>query len=136
MLLSLHLTQNYVINGREKTMRLIDAEKFEVFNATCPITKGIRSGKTAAYFYGEGCRKVLEAIDAAPTIDPESLRPTAHWIKCDLIKVEHGECTRYKDAGIECSTCNHVYDKFALWDRTFCPGCGSRMIECEDGEHR
>lgn len=44
-------------------MRLIDAEKFEVFNATCPITKGIRSGKTAAYFYGEGCRKVLEAID-------------------------------------------------------------------------
>lgn len=51
-------------------MRLIDAEKFEVFDATCQITKGIRSGKTAAYFYGEGCRKVLEAIDAAPTIDP------------------------------------------------------------------
>lgn len=75
-------------------------------------------------------------IDIMPTIDPESLRPTAHWIKCDLIKVEHGECTRYKDAGIECSTCNHVYDKFALWDGTFCPGCGSRMIECEDGEHR
>lgn len=61
-------------------MRLIDAEKFEVFDATCQITKGIRSGKTAAYFYSEGCRKVLEAIDAAPTIDPESLRPTAHWI--------------------------------------------------------
>lgn len=60
-------------------MRLIDAEKFEVFDATCQITKGIRSGKTAAYFYGEGCRKVLEAIDAAPTIDPESLRPTAKW---------------------------------------------------------
>lgn len=52
-------------------MRLIDAEKFEVFDATCQITKGIRSGKTAAYFYGEGCRKVLEAIDAAPTIDPK-----------------------------------------------------------------
>lgn len=34
-------------------MRLIDAEKFEVFDATCQITKGIRSGKTAAYFYGE-----------------------------------------------------------------------------------
>lgn len=62
-------------------MRLIDAEKFEVFDATCQITKGIRSGKTAAYFYGEGCRKVLEAIDAAPTIDPESLRPTAHIMR-------------------------------------------------------
>lgn len=64
-------------------MRLIDAEKFEAFDATCQITKGIRSGKTAAYFYGDGCRKVLEAIDAAPTIDPESLRPTAKWINED-----------------------------------------------------
>lgn len=67
---------------------------------------------------------------------PDAVRPTAHWIKCDLVEVEHGECTRYKDAGIKCSKCNHVYDKFALWDGTFCPGCGSRMIECEDGEHR
>ena len=57
-------------------MRLIDAEKFEVFDATCQITKGIRSGKTAAYFYGEGCRKVLEAIDAAPTIDYGALDKT------------------------------------------------------------
>lgn len=71
-----------------------------------------------------------------PTIDLESLRHTAHWIKCDLIKVEHVECTRYRNAGIECSKCNHVYDKFALWDGTFCPGCGSRMIDCEDGERR
>lgn len=31
-------------------MRLIDAEKFEVFDATCQITKGIRSGKTVDIF--------------------------------------------------------------------------------------
>lgn len=77
---------------------------------------------------------IKQEVDEIPTIDPESLRPTAHWIKCDLIKVEHGECTRYRDAGINCSKCKHVYDKFALWDRTFCPGCGSRMIDCKDGE--
>lgn len=79
---------------------------------------------------------VLESIDEQPTVDPEALRPTAHWIKCDLIKVEHGECTRYRNAGIECSKCNHIYDKFALWDGIFCPGCRSRMIDCEDGERR
>lgn len=67
---------------------------------------------------------------------PDAVRPTAHWIKCDLVEVEHGECTRYKDAGIECSKCNHIYDKFALWDGIFCPGCGSRMIDYEDGERR
>ena len=79
---------------------------------------------------------IQHEIEKLPTIDPESLRPTAHWIKCDLVEVEHGECTRYSDAGISCSKCKNVYDKFALWDRNFCPGCGSRMIDCEDGEHR
>ena len=79
---------------------------------------------------------IQHAIEKLPTIDPESLRPTANWIKCDLIKVEHGECIRYKDAGIKCSKCKHAYDKFALWDRTFCPGCGSIMIECEDGDRK
>lgn len=68
--------------------------------------------------------------------NPDAVRPTAHWEPCDLIKVEHGECTRYKDAGIKCSKCKHAYDKFALWDRNFCPGCGSRMIDCKDGEHK
>lgn len=114
MLLSLHLTQNYVINGREKTMRLIDAEKFEVFNATCPITKGIRSGKTAAYFYGEGCRKVLEAIDAAPTIDPESLRPTAHW-------------KRIQDVAYMCTYCKSCF-AFIPYNYQYCPECGAKML--------
>lgn len=40
-------------------------------------------------------------IDIMPTIDPDALRPTAYWIKCDLVEVEHGECTRYRDAGIK-----------------------------------
>ena len=54
------------------------------------ITKGIRSGKTAAYFYGEGCRKVLEAIDAAPqsTQNPCGLRHIGKeykmWLICAL----------------------------------------------------
>lgn len=83
----------------------------------------------------EGILKDLNELQELAN-NPEPLRPTAHWIKCDLVEVEHGECTRYKDAGIECSRCKHVYDKFALWYGIFCPDCGSRMIDCEDGEHR
>lgn len=128
MLLSLHLTQNYVINGREKTMRLIDADELK--------KRTVKVGFPDAPECGEFDAVVVYEIDIMPTIDPESLRPTAHWIKCDLIKVEHGECTRYKDAGIECSKCKHVYDKSALWDGTFCSGCGSRMIDCKDGERK
>lgn len=95
-------------------MRLIDAEKFEVFNATCQITKGIRSGKTAAYFYGEGCKKVLEAIDAAPTIDPESLRPTAHW-------------KRIQDVAYMCTYCKSCF-AFIPYNYQYCPECGAKML--------
>jgi hypothetical protein len=113
-------------------MRLIDADK--VPQLSDMIGCAYEGGEYQAYKSGAEYGRGL--VDDTPTIDPETLRPTAHWIKCDLIKVEHGECTRYRNAGIECSKCNHVYDKFALWDGTFCPGCGSRMIDCEDGERR
>lgn len=108
-------------------MRLIDAEKFEVFNATCPITKWVRSDKTAAYFYGEGCRKVLEAIDAAPTIDPETLRPTAHW-------VETGEYVQTIDAvKIPVKICSGCHMDIALEEfESYCPHCGARMVNGDD----
>lgn len=123
-------------------MRLIDADKivevaehaYGEWNKAMGAAEGRQINR--CYKMQELCKAVKGVADDCPTIDPESLRPTAHWIKCDLVKVEHGECTRYKDAGIECSKCKHVYDKFALWDGTFCPGCGSRMIDCKDGEHR
>ena len=109
-------------------MRLIDAEKFEVFDATCQITKGIRSGKTAAYFYGEGCRKVLEAIDAAPTIDPESLRPTAHW--------ENGDDYYGDDIIWFCSACkNDIVLRGGTpeeYSYRYCPNCGARMVNTDE----
>lgn len=113
-------------------MRLINADK--VPKLSDMIGCAYEGGEYQAYKSGAEYGRGL--VDDTPTIDPETLRPMGHWIKCDLIKVEHGECTRYRNAGIECSKCNHVYDKFALWDGTFCPGCGSRMIDCEDGERR
>lgn len=102
-------------------MRLIDAEKFELFNATCPIPKGIRSGKIAAYFYVEGCRKVLEAIDAAPTIDPESLRPTAKWEPTTV---------PFMDECVDCSVCGYrtIYGN----GFKYCPNCGARMVNADE----
>lgn len=123
-------------------MRLIDADKivevaehaYGEWNKAMGAAEGRQINR--CYKMQELCKAVKGVADDCPTIDPKSLRPTAHWIKCDLIKVEHGECTRYRNAGIKCSKCKHVHDKFAMWDGTFCPGCGSRMIDCEDDEHR
>lgn len=123
-------------------MRLIDADKiievavhaYNEWNKAMAAAEGREINR--CFKMQELCKTVKAVADDCPTIDPESMRPTAHWIKCDLVEVEHGECTRYKDAGIKCSKCKHAYDKFALWDRNFCPGCGSRMNDCEDGEYR
>lgn len=56
-------------------------------------------------------------LKAIPTIDSESLRPTAHWIK---------------DSGgspnVVCSACNAI--SFAAYN--FCPECGKRMVNTDE----
>lgn len=54
-------------------MRLIDADKFEAYSANGTDLEG---EEFLAYL--SGMQRVLEDIDAAPTIDPEILRP--RWI--------------------------------------------------------
>lgn len=55
-------------------------------------------------------------LKAIPTIDPESLRPTAHWIS------DSGGSTN-----VVCSACNAI--SFAAYN--FCPECGKRMVNTD-----
>ena len=64
-----------------------------------------------------------EDIDAAPTIDPESLRPTAHW-EClgEAEALQLGS----KYAASYCSRC-----KGRVRCRSnYCPHCGAKMDDC------
>lgn len=56
-------------------------------------------------------------LKAIPTIDPESLRPTAHWIS------DSGGSTN-----VVCSACNAI--SFAAYN--FCPECGKRMVNTDE----
>lgn len=56
-------------------------------------------------------------IDKIPTIDPETLRPTAHWI------TDRGGSTN-----VVCSACNAI--SFATYN--FCPHCGARMVNADE----
>lgn len=68
-----------------------------------------------------------KAIDAAPTIDPESLRPVAHW---------ENEDDFYGDSIVWlCSACKK---RVVLYDGTpeenayeYCPYCGARMVNTD-----
>lgn len=65
-------------------------------------------------------------IDNLPTIDPESLRPTAHWVKDgDAENPYRGSGTKY-----HCSACGRRAGYKQRWLYKFCPCCGAKMEDC------
>jgi len=60
--------------------------------------------------------RVLNKLDEAPTIDPESLRPHGRWIDCSN--------------GWMCSNC----ERDNTYDKPYCPNCGADMQEKQDVE--
>lgn len=79
---------------------------------------------------------ILDAVQAVstvkkadvPTVDPESLRPTAKW---------ENEDDYYGDSIIWC--CSACKDRFILNDGTpeennykYCPSCGARMVNANE----
>lgn len=65
-------------------------------------------------------------IDSAPTIDPETLRPVAHW---------DGQYDGYSDGEPVydvwvCSNCGHIIDDGTDCEEDlphYCPVCGAKM---------
>ena len=64
---------------------------------------------------------VLDTIDTAPTIDPESLRPRGHWEK---ETVDGPDVVKYTSFLPDfCSRCRR-----RAWTKsTYCPHCGAKM---------
>lgn len=61
-------------------------------------------------------------IDIMPTIDPESLRPTAHWIKRGYVCGENE---------YECSACHQTEWRTSASRMKYCMFCGKRMVNTE-----
>lgn len=66
-------------------------------------------------------RIAQRAIDAAPTIDPESLRPTAHWVIKETDR-------RGIILSWECDKCGRLSRN----DYPYCPHCGKRVVNADD----
>lgn len=62
-----------------------------------------------------------EDIDAAPTIDPESLRPSGRW----------NDACYYHDRPLcyECSNCGLKL----MYKPNYCPHCGAKMEDSNEG---
>lgn len=73
--------------------------------------------------YKAGAEYVRSLIEDAPTIDPESLRPTAEWIEAP----DEGA-----DGSWEACSCCAWESRWAASQYKYCPHCGKRMVNSDD----
>lgn len=112
-------------------MRLIDVDELK----KCAVKVCFADMPKCVEFDAVG----VPVIDIMPTIDPESLRPTAHWI-AEFVSEVYGPEAAYGGrgdyiCGFYCSNChNEAILNEAGEDFTpkFCPECGARMVNAGD----
>lgn len=96
-------------------MRLIDADELRKHAVKVCFHNAPECGKFDAV--------VVYEIDIMPTIDPESLRPTAHWIKRGYVCGENE---------YECSACHETEWRTSASRMKYCMFCGARMVNTDD----
>ena len=93
-------------------IRLIDADELKKHTVKVHFSNAPECGEFDAV--------VIYEIDIAPTIDPESLRPTAHW------NIKETDC-RGVILSWECDKCGRLSRN----DYPYCPNCGKRMVNAK-----
>lgn len=110
-------------------VRLIDLKEILQYDGahfTWSDGRNCLTEQKAAYArgYDAGMKFIVDEAKKAPTIDPESLRPTAHWI-----------VTKTNVCGIniyECSSCGAVRYKASALHLNYCQDCGKRMVNADE----
>lgn len=110
-------------------MRLIDADKivevaehaYGEWNLGMAAAEGRQINR--CFKMQELCKAVKGVADDCPTIDPESLRPTAHWINRGYVCGEN----QY-----ECSSCHETEWRTSASRMKYCMFCGARMVNTDE----
>lgn len=106
--------------------RLIDIKEvlqYDGAHFTWSGGKNCLSEQKAAYArgYDAGMKFIVDEAKKAPTIDPESLRPTAHW------DIKETDC---RDV-ILCWKCDKC-GRLSRDDYPYCPHCGAKMVNTNE----
>lgn len=112
----------------KEPVRLIDIKEILQYDGahfTWSGGKNCLSEQKAAYArgYDAGMKFIVDEAKKAPIIDPESLRPTAHWIKRGYVCGENE---------YECSACHQTEWRTSASRMKYCMFCGARMVSTDE----
>lgn len=119
-------------------VRLIDAnaaaenadKRYDEWNLAMAAADGSRE-INMVYKKQELFKAVKKVVESCPSVDPESLRPVAHW---DMEEDAVGDSIVW--------TCSNCKDSIIMYDGTpmengykYCPHCGAKIAEVRaDGD--
>lgn len=114
------------MDNKEKTVRLVDVGELETELDTLLnlMLRDFADETDETKCHCQAVAMESEDLKKLPTIDPESLRPVAHW--------EESVC--FDNAFWVCSNCKFPSEAIAaprLYH--YCPNCGAKMEDATNG---
>lgn len=114
----------------KKIIRLADVGELEA-DLKKDLAEEEAKGKEADILFCESIEDELSDLENLPTIDPESLRGHAKWVKDENVKIIAVDAfgNTFESPAVYCENCNAALSeaefKGRVWN--FCPVCGFIM---------
>lgn len=120
----------------KKPIRLVDVGELEA-DLKKDLAEEEAKGKAADILFCESISDALSDLSNLPTIDPESLRGHAKWVKDKEWKfiIVDDENNSHEEPAICCTHCKAKISQsdFDSWVWNFCPVCGFKMEDATNG---
>lgn len=114
----------------KKIARLVDVGELEA-DLKKDLAEEEAKGKAADILFCESISDELGDLSNLPTIDPESLRGHAKWVKDENVKIISVDAygNTFESSTVYCENCNAAISeaefKGRVWN--YCPVCGYMM---------
>lgn len=114
----------------KKIARLVDVGELEA-DLKKDLAEEEAKGKAADILFCESISDELSDLSNLPTIDPESLRGHAKWVKDENVKIISVDAygNTFESSTVYCENCNAAISeaefKGRVWN--YCPVCGYMM---------
>lgn len=114
----------------KKIIRLADVGELEA-DLKKDLAEEEAKGKAADILFCESISDELSDLSNLPTIDPESLRGHAKWVKDENVKIISVDAygNTFESSTVYCENCNAAISeaefKGRVWN--YCPVCGYMM---------